>query len=216
MNVEATFLVSLFGLQDSGERRKRHRDVQFPIDRKQGRDLAGMVADVMPSFEQIVDAHYVPLYRFAMSMCRMQATAEDLVQHTFLQWARKGDTLRDKTRVKTWLFTTLYREWLSIARKEQRHEQVEFDPERHGEVLEEPDDCLSVDNAALQKALETIDDTYRAPLVLFYLKELSYREIADILEVPIGTIMSRLSRGKDALRKVLHRSGDVTREGKAA
>lgn len=192
------------------------RDVEIPIDRGRRSDLSGAVADVMPSFEQIVDAHYAPLYRFALSMCRQQATALDLVQHTFLQWARKGDTLRDKAKVKTWLFTTLYREWLGIARKEQRHEAVEFDPERHGEAVEEAGDPPVVDSVTLQKALEELDSVYRAPVVLFYLKELSYKEIADILEVPIGTVMSRLSRGKDALRKILSRHTDVPRTGRAA
>jgi RNA polymerase sigma factor (sigma-70 family) len=197
-------------------RRMESRELEIPIDRGCGHALAGAVADVGPSFEQIVDAHYAPLYRFAMSMCRQQATAQDLVQHTFLQWARKGDTLRDKSKIKTWLFTTLYREWLGIARKEQRHEAVEFDPERHGEAVEDAGDPPAVDSATLQKALEELDPSYRAPVVLFYLKELSYKEIADILEVPIGTVMSRLSRGKHALRKILRRHPDVTREGRAA
>jgi RNA polymerase sigma factor (sigma-70 family) len=189
---------------------------EIPIDRERCRTLAGAVGEVMPSFEQIVDAHYAPLYRFALSMCHQQATALDLVQHTFLQWARKGDTLRDKSKVKTWLFTTLYREWLGMARREQRHEEIEFDPERHGEVVEIAGDPPVVDSVTLQSALEQLDATYRAPVVLFYLKELSYKEIADVLEVPIGTVMSRLSRGKSALRKILERYADPPREGRAA
>jgi RNA polymerase sigma-70 factor (ECF subfamily) len=196
--------------------REAAQAAKISVDRAKGRALAAAVADAMPSFEQIVEAYYAPLYRFAMSMCREQATAQDLVQHTYLQWARKGDTLRDKTRVKTWLFTTLYREWLGMARKEQRYEKVEFDPERHGEVQEDSANDVTVDGAALQQALGQLEPAYRAPLVLFYLKELSYKEIADILEVPIGTVMSRLSRGKDALRKILQRDGSVTREGRAA
>lgn len=189
---------------------------EIPIDRERSPTLAEAVGEVMPSFEQIVDAHYAPLYRFALSMCHQQATAQDLVQHTFLQWARKGDTLRDKSKVKTWLFTTLYREWLGMARREQRHEQVEFDPERHGEVVESTADPPVVDSATLQSALEQLDAAYRAPVVLFYLKELSYKEIAEVLEVPIGTVMSRLSRGKSALRKILERYAETSREGRAA
>jgi RNA polymerase sigma-70 factor (ECF subfamily) len=60
-----------------------------------------------------------------------------------------------------------------------------------------------MDSATLQKALEQLDPNYRAPLVLFYLKELSYRDIAETLGVPIGTVMSRLSRAKNNLRAIL-------------
>ncbi len=168
------------------------------------RPIPRRVTDAVPSFEQIVDAHYEGLHRFALSMCRREATAQDLVQQTFLQWARKGHTLRDPAKVKTWLFTTIYREWLSIARREKKHEQVEFEPDLHGSAqMDDEGGNPHVDSATLQTALGQLDPNYRAPLVLFYLKELSYREIAEALGIPIGTVMSRLSRGKDHLRQIL-------------
>ncbi len=162
-----------------------------------------------PSFEQIVDAHYQGLYRFALSLSRREEVAKDLVQQTFLQWARKGHTLRDAAKVKTWLFTTIYRDWLSLARREKRHEQVEFEPDLHGAIQpEEDDEPPRVDHATLHRALEQLEPHYRAPLVLFYLQELSYRDIAEALGVPIGTVMSRLSRAKDQLRAILRRLED--------
>jgi RNA polymerase sigma-70 factor (ECF subfamily) len=171
------------------------------------------VIEAVPSFQEIVDAHYTGLYRFAYSMCRRESTAQDLVQQTYLQWARKGHTLKDFSKVKTWLFTTLYREWLATARKEKRFEVVEFEPELHGAPENEAEsEEPAVDQALLQKALDELDVNYRAPLVLFYLKELSYREIAETLELPVGTVMSRLSRAKDALRKVLKRLANSTLE----
>lgn len=158
------------------------------------------------TFEQIVDAHYTGLYRFAMSMCKQESTAQDLVQQTFLQWAKKGDTLRDTSKVKTWLFTTIYREYLSITRRDKKHEHVEFEPDLHGSSQNEEDSVQPrVENVTLQLALDQLDPNYRAPLVLFYLKELSYRDIAEALSMPIGTVMSRLSRAKDALRATLIR-----------
>lgn len=170
------------------------------------RPIARRVTDSPPSFEQIVDAHYQGLHRFALSMCRSEATAQDLVQQTFLQWARKGHTLRDASKVKTWLYTTIYREWLGIARREKKHEQVEFEPDLHGVAQnDDADENPRVDGVTLQKAIEQLDPNYRAPLVLFYLKELSYREIAGTLGIPIGTVMSRLSRAKDQLRAILLR-----------
>lgn len=180
--------------------------LDFGIELPAHSPIARRVTDSSPSFEQIVDAHYQGLHRFALSMCRSEATAQDLVQNTFLQWARKGHTLRDASKVKTWLFTTIYREWLSIARREKKHVQVEFEPEVHGAVQNDDDgDDPRVDSATLQQALDELDPNYRAPLVLFYLKELSYREIAESLGIPIGTVMSRLSRAKDHLRSILLR-----------
>jgi RNA polymerase sigma-70 factor (ECF subfamily) len=142
-------------------------------------------------------------------MCRREATAQDLVQQTFLQWAKKGHTLRDASKVKTWLFTTIYREWLGIARREKKYEEVEFEPEHHGATQHHDDgENPRVDSATLQTALEELEPNYRAPLVLFYLKELSCRDIAETLGVPIGTVMSRLSRAKDSLRTILRRFED--------
>jgi RNA polymerase sigma-70 factor (ECF subfamily) len=160
----------------------------------------------MPDFEQIVDAHYTGLYRFAMSMCRQEATAQDLVQQTFLQWTRKGSSLRDGAKVKTWLFTTLYREYLGITRSEKKYVHVEFEPDLHGSTQSGNDaEQPRVDSVTLHLALDQLDSNYRAPLVLFYLQELSYRDIAETLSVPIGTVMSRLSRAKNALRTILVR-----------
>ena len=180
--------------------------LDFGIDLPRARPIARHVTETLPSFEQIVDAHYVGLHRFALSMCRRESTAQDLVQQTFLQWARKGHTLRDPSKVKTWLYTTIYREWLGIARREKKHEEVEFQPEMHGSTVGTDDgDNPRVDSATLQTALQELEPNYRAPLVLFYLKELSYREIAEALGIPIGTVMSRLSRAKDSLRAILLR-----------
>ena len=178
--------------------------LEFGLEWPAAPPIARRVSDSPPSFEQIVDAHYQGLFRFAVSMCRSEATAQDLVQQTFLQWARKGHMLRDASKVKTWLYTTIYREWLSIARREKRHEQVEFEPDLHSPSQQDDEEQTPrVDAITLQKALDQLDPTYRAPLVLFYLKELSYREIAESLGIPIGTVMSRLSRAKDHLRRIL-------------
>lgn len=178
--------------------------LDFGLEWPSVRPIPRRVTDAVPSFEQIVEAHYQGLHRFALSMCRSEATAQDLVQQTFLQWARKGHTLRDASKVKTWLFTTIYREWLGIARREKKYEQVEFEPDLHGSVqMDDDGGDPHADSATLQAALGQLDPNYRAPLVLFYLKELSYREIAETLGIPIGTVMSRLSRGKDHLRQLL-------------
>lgn len=204
--MKATMMMRKWTILSEGS---RHPELR--IDQDQRRSIDKPVVEAVPSFQEIVDAHYTGLYRFAFSMCRRESTAQDLVQQTYLQWAKKGHTLKDYSKVKTWLFTTLYREWLATARKEKRFAVVEFEPELHGAPENETEtEEPAVDNVLLQKALDELDISYRAPLVLFYLKELSYRDIAETLELPVGTVMSRLSRAKDALRKVLKRLANAT------
>src|SRR5712675_909850 len=78
-------------------------------------------------FESLVGRYYDPLYQFAFSLAREEADACDLVQQTFCIWANKGHQLRDATKVKTWLFTTLHREFLGLRRKQTRFPQVDLD-----------------------------------------------------------------------------------------
>lgn len=155
-------------------------------------------------FTQLVDAHYASLYRFALSLARNAADAGDLVQQTFFVWATKGDSLRDTGKAKSWLFTTLYREFLRGRRRDSRATSIEDLPPGEQEIAaEDVDRVARLDADTVMAALQSVDEVFRAPLTLFYLEELSYLEIAEALEVPIGTVMSRLSRGKAQLRTAL-------------
>jgi RNA polymerase sigma-70 factor (ECF subfamily) len=153
-------------------------------------------------FQQLVDGQYVPLYRFALSLAKSEADAADLTQQTFFLWASKGDQLRDRSKAKSWLFTTLYREFLSRRRHEVRFPKVELDDVCEEEMSISPN-VDAFDSATVLQALRAVEETFRAPLTLFYLEQFSYQEIADVLDVPIGTVMSRLSRGKVRLRQRL-------------
>jgi RNA polymerase sigma-70 factor, ECF subfamily len=153
-------------------------------------------------FEQLVDQQYAPLYRFALSLAKSEADAADLTQQTFFLWASKGDQLRDSSKAKAWLFTTLYREFLSRCRHEVRFPKIELEEVREEELSISPNVNI-LDSTRVIEALHEVGAPFRAPLTLFYLRQFSYREIADILEVPIGTVMSRLSRGKALLRERL-------------
>lgn len=156
------------------------------------------------SFTQLVDTHYTSLYRFALSLARREADACDLVQQTFYIWATKGDALREMSKAKSWLFTTLYREFLRGRRRDSRATSIEDLPPGEQDIAaEDVDRVAKMDAAGVVAALQSVDEVFRAPLTLFYLEDLSYLEIAETLEVPIGTVMSRLSRGKAQLRAAL-------------
>jgi RNA polymerase sigma-70 factor (ECF subfamily) len=156
------------------------------------------------AFVRLVDAHYGALYRFGLSLARNASDAADLVQQTFFIWATKGHGLKDQGAAKGWLFTTLYREFLRIRRRSSRGSSLEALPESLPEfAAEEVDRAALCDSETVLGALQEVDEAFRAPLTLFYLEDLSYLEIAKILDVPIGTVMSRLSRGKLQLRALL-------------
>jgi len=155
----------------------------------------------MSEFADLVDAHYQGLYRFALSLTRSADVAADLVQETFCIWAAKGSQLRDRSKAKTWLYTTLHREFLGQRRRASRYSDDPLDEEREAEAAPDSDADRQMDGQRALELLGGLDESYRAPIALFYLQQHSYKEIASILDIPIGTVMSRLSRGKELLRR---------------
>lgn len=155
------------------------------------------------NINQIVETYYTPLYRFGYSLAKNEHEASDLTQQTFLIYSEKGDSLRDRSKIKSWLFTTLYREFLRIRRKGKRMDHYE------PQILENTSQAISIDNVAAfdsklaVESLQEVTENYRLPLTMFYLQDLSYKEIAAKLNLPIGTVMSRLSRGKAQLKEIL-------------
>lgn len=157
-------------------------------------------------FQGLVEAYYGLLYRFAMSLTHSESSAGDLVQETFLIWATKGHQLHEPSKVKSWLFTTLHRCFLEGQRHATRfpHQEItEFGldlPDVEPEVVTRLDSQMVVD------LLNQVDSQFRAPVALFYLEDYSYAEIAAILEVPLGTVKSRIARGLAQLKKLVLRS----------
>ena len=163
----------------------------------------GRGATSAAEFERLVNAYYRPLYRFALSLTHNEGEASDMTQQAFSIWAGSGYQLRDGTKAKTWLFTTLHREFLQTRRGQRRFLHYPLD-----EVSDELP-CISpatgdrLDALSVLQALRQLHVSYQAPLVLFYLGEHSYREIAEILDLPIGTVQSRIARGKMQLQRMV-------------
>jgi len=159
-----------------------------------------------PDFETVVAGYYEPLYRFAISLTRSEADACDLAQQTFYMWATKGHQLRDATKVKSWLFTTLYRAFLESRRHLTRFPHSELTETDAELPVILPAAARQLDAMQAVEALGQVDEVYRAPVALFYLEDCSYLEIADILQVPIGTVKSRMARGLGQLRHIFSAS----------
>jgi RNA polymerase sigma-70 factor (ECF subfamily) len=154
-------------------------------------------------FEDLVAQHYYALYQFAFSLTRCEADARDLTQQTFYAWASKGGQLRDLSKVKTWLFTTLHRAFLQIRRKQTRFPHYELSEVALELPSTSPARSDQSDLDSVIAALTKVEKTYQAPVVLFYLEERPYKEIAEILGVPMGTVKSRISRGIAQLHNLL-------------
>jgi RNA polymerase sigma-70 factor, ECF subfamily len=161
-------------------------------------------------FEDVVERYYRPLYQFAFSLTRSEADACDLTQHTFYTWSLKHQQLRDVSKVKGWLFTTLHRAFLKDKRKETRFSHYELDQVDSELPTRSPDQVSRLSSAEVLEALERVDDVFRAPLALFYLQDCPYKEIALILNVPLGTVKSRIARGIAQLQRLLAPAGNST------
>ena len=149
--------------------------------------------------DELVEAHYRCLFAFAYRLSGSVAEAEDLTQEAFCQAQVKLDQLRDWERAKSWLFTILRNIYLHRVRADKQSNQVPMD--EIGDVPDRlPDPLPAVDGEKLQEALNELPESWRTPLILFYFEDFSYRDIAEQMNVPLGTVMSRLARAKAFLR----------------
>ena len=156
---------------------------------------------------ELIDSHYEALYRYAYRLAGNSADAEDLTQDTFGKAIARLAQLREPERAKSWLFRILRNLYLHRVRDEGRKKSIPLDSigELAGADVELPP---AVDPASLQEALDGLDETFRTPLILFYFEDFSYRDIAEQMDLPIGTVMSRLARGKGYLKTKLSAAYD--------
>lgn len=161
------------------------------------------------TIEALVEAHYAALYRYAYRLSGSAQEAEDLTQETFCAAQGKLVQLREPDRAKSWLFSILRNAFLHRRRsdKEDRHVALEG----IGEIAaRDPDPLPAVDGAQLQKALQELPEAFRTPIILYYFEEFSYKDIAEQMSVPLGTVMSRLARAKSFLRQRLAEPAELS------
>jgi RNA polymerase sigma-70 factor (ECF subfamily) len=166
----------------------------------------------MPSaggLHQLIDAHYEALYRYAYRLSGSAADAEDLTQETFGKALARLPQLREPERAKAWLFRILRNLYLHKVRDQKRHRVVPLDAVGDLATRDPSPDLPEIDPSRLQHVLNELDEAFRTPIILFYFEEFSYRDIAEQMELPIGTVMSRLARAKAYLRTRLAPADEV-------
>jgi RNA polymerase sigma-70 factor (ECF subfamily) len=167
-------------------------------------------------FERDVLPLLPPLYGAALRLTRNQADAEDLVQDTYLRAFRGFASFQEGTNLKAWLYRILTNSYINTYRKRQREPQIVDPPEdlddwylfdrvaasnTSGSAEEVVLDRIP--DQAVKDALESLPERFRLPVLLADVEGFSYKEIAEIMDTPIGTVMSRLHRGRKALEKAL-------------
>ncbi len=182
----------------------------MPVPSERMADQATFADDAMQYAKQ--------LYAAAMRMTRNPADAEDLVQETYLKAYRAYDTFTAGTNLKAWLYRILTNTYINKYRKAARRpDEVELGDvedlymyrrlgsEESADAARTTEDRVldGLVESDIKRAVESLPENFRIPVLLADLEGLSYQEIADILEIPIGTVMSRLHRGRKAMQKAL-------------
>jgi RNA polymerase sigma-70 factor (ECF subfamily) len=178
---------------------------------------AELMAD-QADFERDALQYSRQLYSAAMRMARNPADAEDLVQETFLKAYRAYDTFQEGTNLKAWLYRILTNTYINKYRKESRRpSEVDLGDvedlylyrrlgsEDTADASRTTEDRVldGLVESDIKEAVEELPENFRMPVILADLEGFSYKEIADILDIPIGTVMSRLHRGRKAMQKRL-------------
>ena len=167
-------------------------------------------------FEELAMPLFDSLYNFARWLAHNETDAEDLVQDTYLKALRSFASFQPGTNFRAWMFKILKNTFLSSCSKLERRMTVMMDSEDEDEPESTVDgdtpETILLDRANSQLVWKAIDDLpvhYRETLLLCDVEEMSYREISEILSIPVGTVMSRLARARRAVRESLDSSPDV-------
>ena len=176
-----------------------------------GQATVAGAAGLRPDITQLVLDHHEVLYRYAYRLTGSVPDAEDLTQQTFLVAHEKLGQVRQADSVRGWLFTVLRNGYLKNCRRTVpvAAASLGFDLDTIAAKAEDK----PLDSEQLGQVLVELADEFKLVLLLFYFEQRSYREIAEILQVPIGTVMSRLSRAKAHLRSKLFPSNGNTGGG---
>jgi RNA polymerase sigma-70 factor (ECF subfamily) len=174
--------------------------------------------DRTEEFEEVALPYLDALFNLALNLTRNRKDAEDLVQEAYLRAFRFFDSYQPGTHIKAWLFRILRNTFINRYRAAKaRPEEVDFDKidgvyekmveddflRGHGSVDPEEAVMVGVPDEEIQEAMVALPEEYRSVVIMALVEELSYKEIASALAIPLGTVMSRLHRGRKQLQGAL-------------
>ena len=160
-------------------------------------------------FEKHLSPHVPMLYKSAIRMCGNSNDAQDLVQETLYIALKSFHQLIDPAKSKSWMFSILRNLFLKDIQKTKKRAEIEFDSvcDKLSDRQHPEGDFLRAEfRSNIQVVIDTLDERLRVVLVKFYFDGLSYKEISELLNIPIGTVMSRIARAKVYLKREILRS----------
>lgn len=182
-------------------------------------DIFGNKHNQLKVFEEISIPYLKDLYNFARKLTKSKSDAEDLTQETYLRAFEKLDQFKPGTNCKSWLFTIMYHLFMDFHKKAENHYTfVEMEETRYiyqdsthpaepPIYLDEKDGDLynlaQISQEDIEKALDQLPEKYKTLIILRDFRGFSYREVAEISKLPMGTVMSRLFRGRKLLRRFI-------------
>ncbi len=164
-----------------------------------------------PEIKEYLLPHVDLIFRCACRLTRKAHDAEDLTQEAFYYAIKNFAQLKDRAKAKNWLFSILRNLFLKDLEKNKKQVNIDFDAVSNtisGLSNVEEEHLKEEVSRNLRAVLNKLDDRLKAPIVMFYFDRLTYKEIAKTLNLPMGTVMSRIARGKVYIRRELNRTGN--------
>lgn len=165
-------------------------------------------------YEEVVKRYENQLLRYAQYVIKDTERAPDVVQNAFIKAFKNLQSFDTSKKFSSWIYRIVHNEAVNIIRKESR--SFSLDGMTWGERFlaqdDEPDEDLRDEEVKdlLTESLDELPLSYRAPLALFYLEDKSYEEISDVLKMPVGTVGTRINRGKKKLKEIVQKKGGET------
>lgn len=160
------------------------------------------------AFEELVKRYEAKMFRYGHKFLRNQVDIEDLVQDTFLKAYININSFDKDLKFSPWLYRIAHNTFINAIKKQERQPFLFFDPDTlfpHPVAREKTDKNINDEQIKkmIEQSLSELSAKYREPLILFYLEELSYQEISDVLQIPVSTVGVRIKRAKDQMAIIL-------------
>lgn len=149
-----------------------------------------------------LEDRWLRLYRVAYSWCHDTQLAQDLTQDTIMKALKNSNQLRDEEAMDTWVFSILVNCWRDVCRKNKDIIDIDQIELSHNQTPEEESQRMNITHR-VRKAVSALNHEHREIVTLVDLEQMSYKDVAEVLQIPIGTVMSRLCRARRLLHDAL-------------
>ena len=176
-------------------------------------ETKGIVIDDREFYEELVSSHARALYQFAYRLCGTKDKADDLVQETMYHAWRSISSLRDKKRGRAWLLQILRNRYKHLMRTQSRRIKTDADAGQIDRADEQAGEDLLAkisNQELLQRSLDSLEDCYKEPFLLVFMQDMTCRETAEFLDLPLGTVLSRIHRARIQLRRQMQHLDPMT------